>query len=508
MGNHKEITSAMTIGTELEGKEFKYRIVRILGQGSLGITYLVELVGKTGQSTQIYMALKEFFLRDFNGRDGLTVTCSSESGLFNDYRKNFIHEAENLSKIRHDNIVNVVECFEANNTVYFIMNYIAGESLDQLISKYGSLSEPQALEITKQLCAALGHLHSEGLLHLDVKPGNILMISERVPMLIDFGLSKHINKNGEPETSTRIGTGTPGFAPLEQTSLPNKKRLTPMIDIYSLGATLFKMLTGNRPANAAELLNQGFPANLLREKGVSPATIAIIEKAMAPSMKDRYTSMYDIEKDINSILGITEPPAKKEPDYTPSPALVNETPAEREEIPVLMAEVNEMPSQAEILAAEPGSPENTYSDRQEEEKKKKMPVVVYMLCALGIIIICLIAYFALIGKGGDPKTSANDSDSVQTESVATSPDTTSAPAALVPAQDSTAIPATKISKPIKKREKVRPAAEPVKESNAQIPQRQNQSDNNMKNPVSPAAQPSESQQQTRNNLKNQPSETD
>lgn len=406
MIRENEITNAMAIGTELEGKEFTYRIVSVLGQGSFGIVYLAELVGKTGLSTRIHMVIKEFFLRGLNGRDGCAVTCNNNSELFIDYRTEFIRKAEKLSRIHHENLVQVNECFEANNTVYYVMNYIPGKSLKEFIYKYGCIGETQALEIARQLCVALAHLHKEKFLHLDVKPGNILLHSNRMPMLIDFGLTKHIDKDGVPETSTQIGAGTPGYSPLELISLPNKERLSPLIDLYSLGATLFTMLTGESPANAAELLNQGFPKSLLTEIGVSPSTVAIIEKAMAPSVMDRYTSIFELEKDINAVLVNIK--SSLDVTYNSASAVTNAMP----ERIVSTASAHQSETDADQKLVENIEDEPTYLS--ENLRKTSIPVVLYMLCAVGIIIVCLLAYFLLIGKG-DIFMKAIDSDAVKKE---------------------------------------------------------------------------------------------
>lgn len=122
---------ALKQNTILYGKSHTYTIEKILGQGSFGITYLamtqVKVSGALGElETTIQVAIKEFFMKDINGREENTVTCGSRGGVYYDYKKKFSREAENLSKLNHPHIVKVLEYFEANNTVYYAMEYVDG----------------------------------------------------------------------------------------------------------------------------------------------------------------------------------------------------------------------------------------------------------------------------------------------------------------------------------------------------------------------------------------------
>ena len=131
--------------TILYGKSHTYTIERVLGQGSFGITYLamtqVKVSGSLGElATTIQVAIKEFFMRDINGREENTVTCGSRGGVYYDYKKKFSREAENLSKLNHPHIVKVLEYFETNNTVYYAMEYVDGGNLDTYITQQKGLT--------------------------------------------------------------------------------------------------------------------------------------------------------------------------------------------------------------------------------------------------------------------------------------------------------------------------------------------------------------------------------
>lgn len=291
-------TTSLAIGTILHGEAYDYKIMDVLGQGTFGITYKakVEMRGALGRlDSNMYVAVKEFFMKEVNGRENSSVTSGSTSngGLFHYYRDKFEREARNLSTLSHPNIVKVLEAFHANGTTYYSMEYIDGISLDKKIaqSPQGRMPLTEAIETLKQISAAIAFMHSRNMLHLDVKPGNVMMRKDGTAVLIDFGLSKQYTSDGEPESSTKVGAGTPGYAPIEQASYHEGKGFPTMMDVYALGGTLFKMLTGQRPPEASEILNEGFPTDSLRQLFIPGNIVNSISKAMAPLKKDRWQTV-------------------------------------------------------------------------------------------------------------------------------------------------------------------------------------------------------------------------
>lgn len=132
------------------------------------------------------------------------------------------------------------------------------------------------------------------MLHLDLKPGNIMRReSDGHIFLIDFGLSKHYSDNGVPETSTSIGLGTPGYAPIEQANSGKSKQFRATLDVYALGATLYKLLTGETPPSASDVMNDGLPVETLQTKGISANTIAVLEKSMEFRARFRFQTIED-----------------------------------------------------------------------------------------------------------------------------------------------------------------------------------------------------------------------
>ena len=285
----------LAIGTYLN--KGKYRIERVLGQGSFGITYLATAkfttegaLGKMNVTAKV--AIKEFFMSDVNARkvDGSTVDGSTGS-VFVNYRRKFKKEAENLSKLSHSKIVKVFDVFDENGTSYYVMEFLTGQNLDEYIKSKECLKEDEAIKIIREVGSALSYMHSKKMLHLDIKPKNVMHSDDNSNYLIDFGLSKQYTEDGEPESSTSIGLGTPGYAPLEQSQYTQDGTFPETLDLYALGATLFKMLTGKRPPEATIILNSGFPYNDLRDIGISETTIAAIVRSMNPIKSERWSTV-------------------------------------------------------------------------------------------------------------------------------------------------------------------------------------------------------------------------
>lgn len=295
----------LPIGITLQGG--KYKIERFLGAGSFGITYLATTRVKTqaaisgslghlvqDREVEVKVCVKEFFMKDVNsrGEDGSSVEGTSNT-LYTNYKKRFRKEAENLSRLEHSNIVKVLEVFDENGTTYYVMQFIEGETLDDYIKhqRQGHLEEDEARGVVLVVAQALQYMHGKRMLHLDLKPKNIMRGTDGTEYIIDFGLSKQYDKNGEPESSTAIGFGTPGYAPTEQADYIPDGTFPATLDIYALGATLYKMLTGKTPPSANEVLNNGLPA---RPAHVSTAMWDVVKQAMQPLQRKRYQSVRQI----------------------------------------------------------------------------------------------------------------------------------------------------------------------------------------------------------------------
>lgn len=291
-------------GTILHGTSCSYTIIKMLGQGTFGITYLAST--SYGES----VAVKEFFMREINGRNGSSVTSGNKKGMVDYYRKKFVREAGNLSKLHHPNIISVREAWAENDTVYYSMEYLDGGSLDDLILSEGGLTEADALRYTREMATALMFMHNNKMLHLDLKPSNV-MLKHGHAVLIDFGYAKQYAADGLPESSATIGKGTLGYAPIEQNN-PNEWKDFPVtMDIYALGATMFKMLTGHTPPEASEVLNNGFPYGEMQACGIDPAITKVVSVAMAPLKKDRIPTVDVFVEMLSGLKGRSRKPTSK-----------------------------------------------------------------------------------------------------------------------------------------------------------------------------------------------------
>ena len=280
--------------TTLQGG--KYKIIRTLGQGGFGITYLakqrVAVGGPLGKiDVEVEVTIKEFFMKDLCNRDESTKRVSVPSlgsaELVEKFKKKFLKEAVNISKLNHPNIIKVLDVFEENGTAYYVMEYIQGGSLSELIKEKGCFSEKETLCYTSKIASALQYIHAQKMNHLDIKPANVLLRPDGDIVLIDFGLSKNYDVTGEQTTSTPVGVSV-GYAPIEQSRVGGVGSFSPATDIYSLGATMYKMLTGETPPEASAIIDDGLP---LMSSSISDNTKNVIIKAMEPRRKDRFQSM-------------------------------------------------------------------------------------------------------------------------------------------------------------------------------------------------------------------------
>lgn len=232
-----ERTDILPSGTMLRGGQ--YRIDRHLASGGFGNTYLAMDVNLNAK-----VAIKEFYIKTINYResDSRTVGVSNASNLdmFHSLRNKFKKEAQRIFKIQHGNVVRVFSLFEEFGTVYYAMDFIEGESLNSIIKRDGPVGEPQARSVFLQMLDALEVVHQSGFFHLDIKPHNIMLTPDGVVKLIDFGASKHANK---AEATTITGFAfTPEYAPPELTN-QEYDEIGPWTDIYSLGITLYRILS-------------------------------------------------------------------------------------------------------------------------------------------------------------------------------------------------------------------------------------------------------------------------
>ena len=279
----------------------KYKIIKPLGQGGFGITYLAE---QTLMERKV--CIKEFFMKEYCDRNEATSQVSlgttNNKAMMEKYQEKFLKEARLIARLDHPNIIRIHDVFTENNTAYYVMDYIEGKNLNDIVKERGALPESEALGYIIPICEGLEYVHSHNINHLDIKPGNILVRkSDNRPILIDFGMSKQYDEAGDQTSSTPIGISA-GYAPLEMYQVGGVSSFSPQTDIYELGATLYRLVTGKVPPTASDVMNEGLPE---MPAGISAATKTAIEKAMEFRKKNRpesISSFLSLLKTVNETI--------------------------------------------------------------------------------------------------------------------------------------------------------------------------------------------------------------
>lgn len=262
----------------------KYRIEKVLGQGGFGITYLA-----TQDILNRKVAIKEFFFKEFcereDGTNTITLGTQSNKATVEKFLKKFIKEAQTISALHHPNIVQIHDIFRENNTAYYVMEYIDGKSLGDIVKIQGALPETKAVEIIKKVAVALDYIHAKNINHLDVKPNNIMVRhNDGEVILIDFGVAKQYDEETKEGTTTTPVGISHGYSPSEQYKRNGVSSFSPESDIYSLGATLYKLVTGITPPEAIEVAQEGLPE---MPSHISDACKSVIRKSMMLNKVDR-----------------------------------------------------------------------------------------------------------------------------------------------------------------------------------------------------------------------------
>ncbi len=279
---------ALPEGTVLAGQ---YIVEKVLGQGGFGITYEAK-----DYKTSERVAVKEFFPDAMATRTNQTTVMpfSGEKGENYVYGKScFLQEAETLAKfIGNENIVRIHSYFEENGTAYFVMDFIEGTSFDKYLEQHGGkIPYEEAANILIPVMDALSAVHSKGIVHRDVTPDNIYITKEGVVKLLDFGAARY--SLGDQSRSLDIILKH-GFAPKEQYTRRGKQG--PYTDIYALGATFYFALTGKRPPDSVERLDEDdlVPPSSLGVQLSGVAEDAIL-KALSVQPADRFQNMSDFK---------------------------------------------------------------------------------------------------------------------------------------------------------------------------------------------------------------------
>ncbi len=272
-------TTPLANGTRVD----EYIIDRVLGSGGFSIVYYAHSL--TDEKSVI---IKEYMPKKLATRLNDTDIASLKPDApeaFNKGRKLFFQEASTLAKLKHPNIVDVINFFQANGTAYMVMKNEQGVNLQEYIRKHnGKLSEKLLRVVFPQLLSAVKKLHDNELLHLDIKPSNIHLRQGGQPLLLDFGAVREQMKSRLYEARV---VATPGYAPIEQ--ITERGYMGPWTDIYAIGASMRSCIEGNPPPPANKRIEKDLmkPAAEIFKRNYSQVILKAIDWAMDPDPRLR-----------------------------------------------------------------------------------------------------------------------------------------------------------------------------------------------------------------------------
>ena len=279
-------------GTRLIGR---YIIESVLGQGGFGITYL-----GIDELHEKKVAIKEFFpqgivTRNIEYKDTVTVTFVGEKDNYEKGKERFLKEARTMAKFSKDEgIVKALDFFEINNTAYIVMEYLEGVTLKQYLRENQRIAPEDLIELLVPLIESLDEIHSQGMIHRDISPDNIMVLPDGRIKLMDFGAARDYTEFGEKSLSIVL---KPGYAPPEQYQTHGIQG--PWTDIYALCATMYKCITGENPPDAIErVMDDHLKKISAFGISVSPQIEKAIIKGMSIAANDRYQNVGDFCEDL------------------------------------------------------------------------------------------------------------------------------------------------------------------------------------------------------------------
>ena len=351
----------------------RYVVQKSLGEGGFGRVFLAEHLG-----------LKQRHV---------IKLLSADSSRSTDIRSRFFQEAQVIARLKHPNIVPIMDVAEFGGRPYYTMSYIEGGSLAELLLKEKKLPTHKAINIVAKLLSALSEVHGKGIIHRDLKPDNVLLETNGEPILIDFGIAR-VEEGSKAKTGTGFSIGTPVYMSPEQL---DAKPISLTTDIYSMGIMLYELLTGNPPyeGSMSSLITQHNTAQLpsvsgkIEESHLSDGIQTVLQKACAKEPSARYRSAKEMREAVEGILKIKE--------GIPEPKKISDT--QKEEKPSIPSIQETQPEQRiieeNIPKKETDQTEQTYQDRpllseSSVQKKGKIYGVV-----MALVLVLLGGYFIL-----------------------------------------------------------------------------------------------------------------
>jgi len=402
----------------------KYRIEKKIGQGGFGITYLARWYQKAQGAVGVanvysIVVIKEFFWSKYCNRDadGHTVSISSAEGkeMMAQFKEKLKKEGKIISRLSHPNIVGILDIFEENNTAYLVMQYIEGESLKDKIARMGKIDETTVLEYARQICSALTEIHGKRILHLDIKPSNVLIDEDDKVQLIDFGISKQYDETARETSDTPLGVSA-GYSPMEQYG--TLRSFSPPTDIYAVGATLYKMLTGETPLEATARNQFDLEPVTHFSPNIGKKTEEAIAKAMSEKVRDRFQTTEEFWKALNK--------KNVAPDSLQKAGNTKIDLPQKEKIEIIRDEtkIEKQPVKVE-KPKQPAPPQPPVIDPEPEESNSWKKILI----GVGAAIAVFAAVFYFYSGKSENTSTVNPTGYVATEVPSASPDSTVIPAA-------------------------------------------------------------------------------
>jgi TPR repeat protein/serine/threonine protein kinase len=406
------ITQSLPTGTRLE----EFVIERVLGTGGFGITYLAR-----DSSLGRRVVIKENLPSQFCWRDShaLTVrprhTEGEDADNFQYSLESFRNEAATLASLDHPGIVRVLRSFEAYGTAYFVMPFVEGTALDEQIrarqDSGQDFTEDEVGGMLWRVLDALAYLHDRGIYHRDIKPGNILITATGEPVLIDFGAAR---QRLSERSLTVIESA--GYTPFEQ--LQTRGKVGPWSDIYALGGTLYKALTGETPAKAADRIMDDPLVPLAERPEIrarySSRLLKSIDKAIAPKAADRFQDAGQWRDWVWKSTSHASPePVREEPLVAETAQCpTQDVPSTPHDLPFMSAVSNRLrPAIPQSFERAP-RPESQQPPLPRSKVKKTSVTSMLAVVAIVIAVFGTVAYLlmpsARTPEGWDPRAASSE----------------------------------------------------------------------------------------------------
>ena len=256
----------------------RYRVESELGRGGMATVYLAQDLEHDRQ-----VAIKVM-------RPQIAAAMGAER---------FLREIEIAGSLHHPNILALLDSGETGDMMYYVMPFIEGESLGELIERNGPLALDDALRITRQVASALTYASGKGVIHRDIKPDNIMITADGHAVVMDFGIGKALEAGGEKLTQTGMSVGTPAYMSPEQAM--GERDIDGRTDVYSLAAVVYEMLIGEQPFTGptaqviiAKRFSGQIPSARSRRDVVPPAMDGAIQRALAIDRNDRFATAEEL----------------------------------------------------------------------------------------------------------------------------------------------------------------------------------------------------------------------